>query len=111
MATDKSRFASHTLVGGWTTEETLASNTHGTLKGKINKGLKIGIVKWTGNDATPNNNEYTIPVDSKYTPDENYITQMWNGNMLGINRTFSHVVVRLSNAAYSNAYIVYPLLN
>lgn len=93
---------------GWTSYETLHTETYGGLYGCRNPQIGIGMITWGENDNTPISGTLTITIPNNYKPINNVIVTLRNGDSMEV-RADSTVKVSLTGNTWSGATLLYPL--
>ena len=93
---------------GWTSYETLHTETYGALYGCINPQIGIGYIAWAGNNNTSISGLLSIAVPNNYKPINNFLVILRNGDNMEI-RADGTVRLALTGQSWSGASAVYPL--
>lgn len=93
---------------GWTSYETLHTETYGALYGCINPQIGLGMITWSGNSNTPISGVLSITIPNNYKPINNVTVVLRNGDNMEV-RTDSTVRVSLTGTFWSGATLLYPL--
>lgn len=100
----------------WSTLETIASNTYGTLYGTKNSRLKLAMLTWEGNDQKPPSNTnydftYTASQKQKYEPITTVGSPMrYDTEMIYATPTMIQIFVA-GNKWYTQGTLTYPTVN